>query len=749
MASPETDRATQLCPACGRAIQLTEAEPLAQTTCPTCGETLRVERDFDNFELLETIGAGGMGSVYKARDTRLDRFVALKILRRELSANPTETARLEQEARLAAAVNHPHVVQVFSSGIDHGQLYLVMELVERGSLDDLMALNARVAEAQVLKIGIEVARGLEAAHARGLMHRDIKPANILFTEDKNAKIGDFGLAVAAAQSSDPQAEIWGTPYYVAPERLNAEPEDFRSDIYSLGATLYHALAGVPPIEGETNSAAALRELKLQALDLKTVARHVSRRTARIINRMVAPIPAERFLSYAELIADLEGARDALLGTRRNIPRSWILATAAVLLLLAAGMGAYIYRLRTNPDAVSLAQLYEDARRQLIAGKTEPARNQFTRLAEQAHGRQPILNWIRLHRGLASLLRGYTTQAREAFEEVANSGSSPAVDPQLQRFFVQTSRTLNNPAPVKATAIVDTAAPTPQGFAELLFALKDWGNHDFDDAGQLLDHFLRSRASGNYAWINEYRPLAQKYLSDYRVYDDWRRQARTPESTNVALSRLQTRGALVDELKQQPKTIAVAVNPAQTAAGSASPAKPIPPSELAIWNGALARYQERLGVYDFAGALGALRSANLHDPSLKQNQQIAMETAQWLIEWKAKLIADISARPITRAIGDVRGNGYTGIASANGSRLTMKLPYGLAQIAWSDLSPAALLDLTTSLIAQDMPDTADREWHCAVFAAETRQIEAAKKLGAAAAQAKPEYAAKMGALQPRR
>src|SRR3982751_1876177 len=115
--------------------------------CPSCGEMLRVERAFDHFVVGEMLGIGGMGSVYKARDTRLDRFVALKILRREMSADPIEAARLEQEARLTAAVNHPHVVQVFSSGFDHGQLYLVMELVERGSLDDLMALHTRLGEA--------------------------------------------------------------------------------------------------------------------------------------------------------------------------------------------------------------------------------------------------------------------------------------------------------------------------------------------------------------------------------------------------------------------------------------------------------------------------------------------------------------------------------------------------------------------------------------------------------------------------
>ena len=254
MREVEPESSSQNCPACGILVDVANEEPLARVACPSCGEKFRVERAFDNFALLETLGVGGMGSVYKARDTRLNRFVALKILRPELSTDPAEIRRLEQEARAAAVVNDPHVVQVFSSGTDHGQFYLVMELVDQGSLDDRMAELGRVAEAQVLDTGIQVARGLRAAHEKGLIHRDIKPGNILFSDEQTAKIGDFGLAVAAGQDAETQNEIWGTPYYVAPERLNHEPEDFRSDIYSLGATLYHALAGRPPFEGETNSA---------------------------------------------------------------------------------------------------------------------------------------------------------------------------------------------------------------------------------------------------------------------------------------------------------------------------------------------------------------------------------------------------------------------------------------------------------------------------------------------------------------
>src|SRR5213083_2174414 len=188
-----------------------------------------------------------------------------------------------------------------------------MELVDHGTLDDLIEKRNRLSEEQVLESGIQVAKGLRAAYRQGLIHRDVKPANILFVDEQTAKISDFGLAGAATQESEVREEIWGTPYYVAPERLNNAPEDFRSDIYSLGATLFHAVAGKAPIEGNTNSAMVLLDLKKQPLDLRAVAPEVSEATVSIIQRMIAPDPVQRFSSYNELISQLERAQRALKG----------------------------------------------------------------------------------------------------------------------------------------------------------------------------------------------------------------------------------------------------------------------------------------------------------------------------------------------------------------------------------------------------------------------------------------------------
>src|SRR5205823_765000 len=152
---------------------------------------------------------------------QLDRDVALKLLRKDLG--PEYANQLQQEARITASVNHPHVVQVFSFGRDHDQYYLVMELVDRGTLDDLIAEQKKLPEADALRAGIEVARGLRAAYQKGLIHRDVKPANILFNAEGMAKISDFGLAGIVEPNAQTSGAIWGTPYYVAPERSRPIP----------------------------------------------------------------------------------------------------------------------------------------------------------------------------------------------------------------------------------------------------------------------------------------------------------------------------------------------------------------------------------------------------------------------------------------------------------------------------------------------------------------------------------------------
>jgi tRNA A-37 threonylcarbamoyl transferase component Bud32 len=575
----ESSSIIKACPACGTAVDTTAAEPLARVTCPQCGEKIRAERSFDHFVLLETLGVGGMGTVYKARDTSLDRLVALKVLRKNLAGENNHTSRLQQEARAAAAVNHPYVVQVLSSGTDHGQFYVVMELVDHGSLDDLIEQRKRLPEEQVLQCGIQVAKGLRAAYRKRLIHRDVKPANILFVDEQTAKIGDFGLAGVAVRAAEARGIVWGTPYYVAPERLNNDPEDFRSDIYSLGATLFHAISGKAPIECDTNSTNALRDLKKRPLDLHTIVPEVSDTTAGVFQRMIAPEPWKRFDSYDELIKHLNGAYRSLtdsdstgLAARpRRLP--WKILIILAVLIATAVPASYwlVHKAREHAAAEArLAELnrqYDEARRQLIAGKLNVARTSFAQIADDARNLQPLYDWARMHEALAALVARDMSETRQALRAIGNAGQAAfkKKDANLANFFFDMARTFlaTGIVPADTGDRVDTS--NFAAFALLLFALEDLEHHDITDATSLLEQFIRAQPTGKFAWVAEYKPLAQKYLDDCRLFTAWKNQpvnTGTSAELSTALTRLRdlkaklkTDSALADDLTREEEALA--------------------------------------------------------------------------------------------------------------------------------------------------------------------------------------------------
>ncbi len=202
--------------------------------------------DNGNFLLERELGSGGMGGVYMGRDKMLDRPVAVKVMLKELGSDPEFLEKFKKEAQSAAKLIHPNIAQIYSYGVCDGMPYMAMELAAGGSLYSIMNANPGKTDiARVIKICQQVAQALQCASDQGFVHCDVKPENILLDANGNAKLVDFGLA-GMQKDTD---EIWGTPYYISPEKVKKEPVDFRADIYSLGGTLYHALTGVAPFEG--------------------------------------------------------------------------------------------------------------------------------------------------------------------------------------------------------------------------------------------------------------------------------------------------------------------------------------------------------------------------------------------------------------------------------------------------------------------------------------------------------------------
>ena len=264
-----------------------------------------VGQAFGNYQLERELGQGGMGTVYLAQDSGLHRQVALKILRSDLGDDPSFAKKFLEEVEVTASLAHPNIIRVFTLGEQDGRLYLVMEHLDQPSLENRMENQTKVTERDVLEIGLGIASALQFAHEEtGLIHRDIKPGNILFGRGNIPKLADFGLAAGARSAQGQQDEIWGTPYYVSPERLLREPEDIRSDIYSLGATLYHAIAGRPPFEAETAEEVAKRHISDRPPPLRSLCPEAQEQTVLTIDKCLAKKSSARWESYSALISQL-------------------------------------------------------------------------------------------------------------------------------------------------------------------------------------------------------------------------------------------------------------------------------------------------------------------------------------------------------------------------------------------------------------------------------------------------------------
>ena len=295
------------CAKCGKHLDVSAIAPFTIIHCPECQTEMPVPALLGPFLLVEVLGSGGMGAVYRAVDQALGRQVAIKVMKASMGVDQQLVDSFLREARAAAALNHPNIVQIYSCGQERGQPYIVMELVGGGRLDQLISGNKPVPEARILEIALNVAEGLKAANEVGLVHGDIKPANILFDDKGTAKVVDFGLAQFVNRQAEQSGGIWGTPYYISPERARGGKADHRSDIYSLGATLFHALTGQPPFDGKTAQDVVLARLKAPPPDARSFNPALHGPTASLIARMLSPEPATRYPNTASLMADLREA----------------------------------------------------------------------------------------------------------------------------------------------------------------------------------------------------------------------------------------------------------------------------------------------------------------------------------------------------------------------------------------------------------------------------------------------------------
>jgi eukaryotic-like serine/threonine-protein kinase len=268
---------------------------------------------FGEFKLLQKLGEGGMGAVYKAQETLADRVVALKVLRTNLAGNKAFVERFEREAKLAGSLSHPNIVACHSAGTARGVQYMVMEYVEGETLKQrTKRKGGKLPEREALEVCREIAKGLAQAHDKGVVHRDIKPDNVLVSSDGSVKISDFGTAKSFLDedSLSMTGTIIGTPHYISPEQVRADKNiDHRADLYALGGTLYHLLTGHVPFDAPSSLEIMRRHLHDELENPSDINPDLSQGAVKIVTKLMAKAPAERYQSAEEVAEDLQRVID--------------------------------------------------------------------------------------------------------------------------------------------------------------------------------------------------------------------------------------------------------------------------------------------------------------------------------------------------------------------------------------------------------------------------------------------------------
>jgi eukaryotic-like serine/threonine-protein kinase len=769
------------CPTCGTLIDVAEQEPYAKIHCSSCGTWMRVRQAFSNFEITGVLGEGGQGLVLRAIDKKLKRNVAIKLMRRQYSADPIFVKRFESEARVTAGLNHPNIVKVFSFGEDRGLLYLAMEMVDQGSLDAVMQQLGKVPEDRVLQVGVQIAKGLQAGLEKGLIHRDIKPGNILFADEHTAKIVDFGLAVLVEKQHEEEGEVWATPYYVAPEKLEGAPEDFRSDMYSLAATLFHALAGRPPFIVETNSMSELKKIKSKPVHLLSFAPHVSNATAYVIEKALAVKPEDRFASYEEFIQHLEYAQNELrkrpkartrpmVATQSNGSAGSLITIFAVLIVVAAGLFFALKRnggtavsqpIATHEPVLTQAQeaeaaivQYNQARFKLVKGRFRPAAVAFRELYAGGRLPEPTHSWSGFHEGLSELFDGRAAPARNTFAALARTTPGrPGIDDAAGAFFQKFTALALDKEVVAPSEAESFDRKSYEALALLALGLKNWEAGAYAEAVALLRQFQLAEPEGSSAWVGEYRPLVAPYLEEHGLFstliEDLSKWETNPERAEAALPRIaelkeKIRAmGLRAELRKLEEELAPKVVAAIAGAKEAKTQKmaQIEAADEQALTEAKLKIKALCETYQFRDALLVIKGAEVKSQKHQAERELLTRRVEWLVQFKEQLIKDLTIGGYNGPL--LRKNGTSlpgGVAAATETHLSIRIGAGSAMVQWHELTPASVLGMAKSFFKPALPPEAlaTRQWHAGVFCIFTELYNESQVLMGEAAMGNEEY-----------
>jgi tRNA A-37 threonylcarbamoyl transferase component Bud32 len=753
-----------ICPVCQSKIDVTDFEPFSKVACPSCGQLVRVRRNFDHFRIVKQIGEGGMSRVFEAEDETLGRRIALKILNQTFSRDATRVAQFKREALVTARINHLNVIKLYTTGEDHDYFYIAMELVGGGSLEQRIKTLGRLDEAEALRIGREVAEGLRAAQKDGLIHRDVKPANILFTDTGTAKVVDFGLALFVETQTDDSGEIWATPYYVAPEKVEHQTEDYRSDIFSLGATLYHALTGKPPHKANTNSIDELRHIKASPVSLEDSGLRFSPRTISVINRMLAIDPAKRTADYDTVVEELRVA-ERLVGRSglTSVQPKWIAAAATIALLFFAYLfwnkdsgsrraAATIAKttltdvntltgngVTVTAGVATLSERFRQARDTLVQGNMADAKTLFDQLLTSNEMKQPTLNWARYHAAVCAALQA-DQDTFNSYHQAILTDQPLDEDNPLLNFFSTLSKRIINTVPNDRLRPSDLNYPreTEQLLGYLMHGLQQWHFGNLKKGATLLNFtfdslpaFTASNTNTSYDWIPDYTKSLQTRLSPQLELWDWLSTLPDPiaeQDIQAVLGRLrenlntlpkdtplsiEVRSKLRD-LNRQLAQQQILANRSQLLAQ-----RELQKAESTQLEELLQLLPSLRQGYDFSNILAILTETqfqSLEVQSTLEGRRYLYQNAQKFIETLSKDIATQAWRgKIHRSDGSIIESAQ--ITALSPTSTTLSFERGTSSLPTESISPETLIDIATAFtnLVTDSADYYQRLEQTACFA----------------------------------
>ena len=540
------------CAACGKLLDVTSFSPFDTVSCPCCSAETKVRRVFGNYRLERRFAIGGMSVIFIGWDTTLNRRVAIKVLNEEYCNDETRIQAFENEARLTAKVSHTNVVKIFAVDRAHGRFYLVMELLDGRSFDRIMEERGALPEDEVLEIAIQIASGLKAAKRAGIIHRDVKPGNIHIDPEGHASLLDFGLALITQDGRAQAKEAWATPYYVPPEALERDIEDFRSDLYAFGATLYHGLAGCPPFESGTNSISSLRKAKKAIPKLCKVAPWISRNTGEIVDRMMAFNPDHRWPSYSKVMKALEQAQLTMdqdfsppfhIQTRiKRRKRKIIFSIIFTIVLISVSIGLATWQPWMkiivepkpgsgrndagnkkqkifNPNGEtrpSLQKRWAEARQLTKSGNYEMASERFLSISRDptVSGMEQV--WTSLEASVANSLAGKPGAARRLISKSLSDLNALPEQHSQQNRYRELCQLLERIKPPKTQNLPDEPKNITDWMGTFAIALKLWEQGKWEEALPLFANVRGAELPDELTWFVIYQNIADVYLGDGQI-----------------------------------------------------------------------------------------------------------------------------------------------------------------------------------------------------------------------------------------